>query len=388
MNDIKKFLNKKKDEQYEFKVIATDGEHIVNANCLQEFANDWMHGKLNEGRMITRDGRVIYPANDYTDKAVKEKIIIESNIEKFNITNESLIVLKDITGLNIEDVARLLMNINNEKAQSYVETPLGRTFFLTEDNPLHDKFIHSDSFLKKINMPEGSMSLEDVVIMQDKVNNLSLVLDTRKEAVELVDMVSRSLTKNKTLNINEYYIDDMGVHEDVEVINTNVFASDSTIDLISKKLNKLVNVCKHTGSGFQMREDGFKNSENQPISKEEFYQATKDLPKKTIDTNKPKELSEETQILQKEYGLFKNQEQENEQFDVINVTKEIIARAGSKNKTFFLETTQGTMEIKEGMALKLSYENHLNERYTAINAEDMKTYTVVTDNSKKNKIPF
>jgi hypothetical protein len=59
-NKIEKFLSEKTKQTYSFTITSQDGESIKKTNNLQEFANEWMNGKLKEGRMVTDFGDVIY----------------------------------------------------------------------------------------------------------------------------------------------------------------------------------------------------------------------------------------------------------------------------------------------------------------------------------------
>ena len=335
MNQIEKFLNDKKENEYCFTVEALDGTHQIPTNDLQIFANEWVNGNLAEGTMITDDGRKVFPADQQTFNAVKEKVRIEFNISQLDKTNESLIVLKESTGLTIEDVARLIMNENNNKIKSYIETPIGNAFLIKENSPLYDKFIHTDSYLKKLNIKKGSMTLQDVVVMHDTINNLTFIVDKRKEAVELEDMIARSLTKNKTLKILDEYIDDVNMSPNQFIINTDIYASDDNLNIIKSKLNKLVNVCEHTGSGFDMIEYGFKNSIDNPANNQELSRVTELFKTVLIDTNKiavDKYAKEYAEL-----NIQRKQPEYTDKFSAFLVTKDLLSAIGSKNKSFYLK---------------------------------------------------
>jgi hypothetical protein len=79
-----------------------------------------------------------------------------------------------VIDLNIEDVARLLMSENDDKVQDFIETETGRTFLIKEDSELYSKFVHQEPYLEKLGMPEGSMSLDQVVVFKDNINNLTV----------------------------------------------------------------------------------------------------------------------------------------------------------------------------------------------------------------------
>ena len=66
MTEIKRFLKDKKEQKYKFKINTGDGSEIYSYSSLEEFSNVWFnedYGQLEELKMISKDGDVIYPAD-------------------------------------------------------------------------------------------------------------------------------------------------------------------------------------------------------------------------------------------------------------------------------------------------------------------------------------
>jgi hypothetical protein len=391
MNEIESFLQKKDKIEFKFEIKSQDGKSIKTTTDLQIFANEWVNGKLHEGKMVTNHGDTIVPADKITKQAVKEKVRIEHNINELDKTNESLFILKEATGLKIEDVARLIMNENNSDVEKYIETKKGRAFLIKEDSELYSKFVHNDSYLNKIGLEEGSMSLDSVIVMQDKINHITLIVDTRNESVELVDMVSRSLTKNKTLNISEIYVDDLGTGGNHTIIDSKIFSDDKTLNEIKNKIHKIEKICEHTGTGLRIEEGGYNNSLENPI---DFYNLSRILdkhPSVLIDTQKEqKPFDNNLQHL----GMFKHDPKITEKITATLVTKDLIAAVGSQSKALFLKTDDEyseILEIKEGVYLEHLFNGSpLYKNLNVITDAKFKeqNYKIIPEKDRLKHMPF
>lgn len=367
------FIKKKKEEQYSFTIESVDGTHVSKTNDLQKFADEWLNGNLSKGRMYTNFGDVIYPTDTKTEKAVKEKIEIEYNEIHLAYTANNKEILSAATGLDTLELARLMVDKENNSTTSYIETSVGRVFLIAEDDALYSKFVHTDKYLKEVGMPEGSMTLQDVSILKDDINNLTIVVDLRKEAVELEDMVSRSLTKNKTLDILEYYVDDMGDREDYIPIKSRLMASDIQVDKVHSSVKNLEDICEHMGTGLSFTQNGFCNSIDNPINHYSLENVIKNISVDRVTVaSKDKEIEEKSS------------------FDAVLITKKMISAFGSKTKEFYMEDKDGFVsKLKEGDLLKIEYSNGYRSTYKPIDNKYMEENNLrVLSKNESNKYKY
>jgi hypothetical protein len=351
MTEIKKYLKEKQAnyERFKFKINTGDGSEIYSYSSLEDFSNKWLNyesGKLEELKMLSKDGDVIYPADKVTREAIKKYLSMEKTFQKFKFSDEGNILLRNSTGLEYEDVSKLIYNTyqSDNSTKKYIETSQGRVFLLKNKEDLYDNFVHYDSYLRKVDMKRGSMSLEDVIVIKDKVNDFNLVIDQRNEAVELVDMVSRSLTKNKILRANHQVEDYDGVVGD---FMTEVF-TDVYFYANDKSLNEIKEKIKHLGEDIDYKDSsedenmmyfydyGFKNSKETPVSKDRL-------------------ISIVCMIMYP--SKLRNIESESE-FEVVN--KDILSALGSKTKEAYINIDGRETTIKEGDFIEMNSKNEVN----------------------------
>jgi hypothetical protein len=212
-----------------------------------------------------------------------------------------------------------------------------------------------------------------------------LITDTRKEAVKLEDMVSRSLTKNKTLNILEHYIDDIGMNPDKTFIDTNIFAGEMDLYDFKNMLSELENICEHTGTGLSLAYDGFNNDMVNPIPEEQLSQILNKFKTVMVDTMVPVEP------LENEEGLFQKDPNYTVKFDATIVTKKLIMAAGSPSRSLYIQMGELTLAAREGMLLKHIYygspTNHKIEIIPKYYA-DKHNYKILSDKEKLKHNPF
>jgi hypothetical protein len=322
MTKISNYLKNKtnKDEEYvdtgegkyRFIVTASDGSHLKTYDDLDVFAKGWMNGKLSAGRMVTDFGDTIYPENRATEKAIDAYILLRDTLLKFNITAESEKILLEFNGLKFEDVANLI--ISDDK---YIETDKGRTFLLEQDSEYYKNIVHNDDHMKKVGLPEGSMSLQDVAVMIDSIHNICLVTDLRKEAVEIVDLVSRSLNKNKILNVEETYCDEDCVQPDLNIINNVFIASDTYLDSVKSKIIKLEKQ-NYYDNGIEITEGGYTNSKESPVIQYDLS----DMQRKGL--------------LTVDYTARTNNSESEYIYDVSVVTKDLVSALGGKERGLYV----------------------------------------------------
>jgi hypothetical protein len=386
--NVPDFIKKKKEEQYSFEITSPDGTHISKTSNLQEFADGWVNGNLQEGRMVTNFGDVIYPADKKTENAVKEYVSIKHSLSNFEVRENSEDILRISTGMEYRDIAKLLYLRDSNSSEKFIETDKGRVFLLGSDDEHRNKFMFSDSFLEKLNMPKGSMSLKDTIVLDDKLNDITLVVDERKEAVELVDMVSRSLEMNRVISANENItLESEGYnrggiygiwHEDKALVNISISGNDQTLKTIYTEATNLESYDEDNYESIRIYQAGFSNSETNPIRIEllnNVISQTKvgnDIGM-TISNSDPQER-------QKNY------------FDAIEVTKDMVRAVGSKTKSFFIEKDDSVIEVKVGDLLRNTYsiEPYSKNKTEVIKKEDISKLNLVrVKNSQRNKImPF
>jgi hypothetical protein len=352
MTEIKKYLKDKKTshERFKFKINTGQGSEIYSYSSLEDFSNKWLNcefGELEELKMLSKDGDVIYPADKATREGIKEYLSVKENLKKFKFSGEENILLRNATGLEYEGVSKLIYKTlqSDNSTNKYIETSQGRVFLLKNKEDLYDKFVHYDSYLRKVDMPKGSMSLEDVIVIKDKLNGFNLVIDQRNEAVELIDMVSRSLTKNKILKANhqvEEYDSEVGDFMTKVFTDIYFYANDES-------LNKIQDKIKHLGKNFDYKDErenkniiyfynyGFKNSKEIPASKDKLIHAVCLL-------MSPSDL--------------KNMESDN--IGLIAINKDILSALGSKTSEAYINIDNKEITIKEGDFIKINSKNEVN----------------------------
>tara|TARA_Y100001936_G_scaffold206011_1_gene210205 strand:- start:45 stop:1151 length:1107 start_codon:yes stop_codon:yes gene_type:complete len=258
---------------YRFNLNSVDGNSVVDAHDLNEFAKDWTDGSLIElyrnGQHTTRDGiTVISPADQVTKDAVEQKAISEVLRSSMKMSKQKF--LDTALAMDRDAIVSLVAATTLSKGHDrYSETEFGRTFVLDKDDPLVDKFMPSKTMLEENYLQQGALYLKDTMVVVDDISGKAFVTDTRNEALTLEDMLPRQLEKGIVVNA-EYSsfegFDDDGIYADVRVSGDvgKVYKLKAMFEKMEADNEQYVHVVTK----------GFNNGPDNPLSNEEFVKLT------------------------------------------------------------------------------------------------------------------
>lgn len=385
MGDIEEYIQKKKSpKKYNFKVTSTDGVHEIHYDNLDKFSKEWFSGKLptfDTERMITGFGDVVSPLDSSTRDALKLYAIKSMALESLNSMGDSEKIMELALGINRDGVAELIAIKHLGLAKQYLETEIGRVFLVKEEDDNHKYVVHSDAHIERIGLPRGSMSLQDTVTIYDELQKHSLIVDTRNEAVEIEDVLSRSLSKSQVLLIQDNYTDesriDDGIVKEIKVLDQSVIGNTEKLNVIYDQIVDMKNLDSNSyGGGFNIVKGGFSNSmENPATGYDVSWVISKIKPEEVI--LKPKGLNKEDSVKQA--------------FDAIKISNTFSHALGSPEKGFYIANDEGKVDfISNGDYMKNDYTNTspLKSNLKLVGKDEMKALDIVKGGEKLKYSPF
>ena len=384
MNDIKKYIKNKKDfAKYKFEVHAPDGAHDIYYDNLDDFEKDWFNGKTpspNPEGMTTNDGRRLYTSNGVTRDAMKLRFTKNIALNSLNLYNDAEEILKIALGLKKDDVAKLIAIKQLDLKVKYIETNVGRVFLIKDNKEHHDIVAPRDKSVEKAGFPKGSMSLQDTISICDNLEGYILIADIRNEAVNVEDILGRSLSKNQVIVVHDEYTDESRMEEN---IYRNIVALDQLIigdtGTLNNIHNDIVNMKNNSkfgySEGFDISKAGFSNSKDNPASGYEIS--------KVIENINPDNIIFATKGLSEDEGNKSS-------IEAIKISQLFSYTVGSTEKGFYMEDDKGDVSfIDNGAHMKRDFDGAPYKLgLTLISEEKLKTLKVIPESDVRKYSPF
>jgi len=334
---------------YKFQNVSLDGKSELKYNSLEEFESAWTNGKpadFSAGYHVTDDGvSAIRPLDAHTENALLKRSFVHRDLEKDGYLMPIINSLGEKAPFQMEMISEMRFNAqqNPESRFKPLETPAGRAYLIDLKNTDVSDADHANMLrplretLVKSGMDSASVTLEGVLVVEDKLEKEIIVIDTLNQSNEISDLSNREQVKAVVMNAKASSFE--GFTDDGEYSNSKTYGSPDIMSPIIARVDAVYRGDEVMDIDLQ----GYTNSPDNPLD----ITRLKSIIEK-LEANLFKDSNSLLHLDHKETG---------EPAIFLSTSNRILNIAGSKEKGLYLDLGKdrgGVTFVGEGQGLLIS----------------------------------